>query len=132
MAQEQPGLTPLGKLVVYLFILGCIGGGIYMLVNPKDSKEKRRWLQWAVEQFKQTEEGKSIQINLIPLGSIEGANAIISGDEKIHVWSPASAAYEDKFIQDFQLKYYNNPITNPERPSFRNTGNSASTPSAEQ
>jgi len=139
MAQQEPSLTPLGKIVVTLFIIGCIAGGVYFLTKPSNSDkpadsantnsptavptsqttigiaygtEKRRWLKWAVEEFKQTEAGKTISINLIPMGSIEGADAVIAGDKSIHVWSPASAAFKDKFIQDYRLKYDKAPIIN--------------------
>jgi ABC-type Fe3+ transport system substrate-binding protein len=56
--------------------------------------EKREWLEWAVEAFKKTEDGKKIQIELIPMGSVEGAEAILKQDDaakKIHVWTPASS-----------------------------------------
>ncbi len=138
MSQDQPGLTSLGKFVVFIFILGCLAGGAYFLIktpssenpdtNPSASNqatpknqttigiaygtEKRRWLKWAVEEFKKTDASKNIKVNLIPMGSIEGADAFLAGDKNIHVWSPASAAYKDKFIQDFQLKYHKQPIIN--------------------
>ncbi len=141
MQQEQPGLTSLGKLVIFIFILGCIAGGGYLIFSSSSSDnkssektndgkiqadipenqttigiaygtEKRRWLTWAVEEFKKTEDGKKINIELIPMGSIEGADAIISGDKNIHVWSPASAAYKDKFVQDYELKFNKAPIIN--------------------
>ncbi|MGJ8655771.1 MAG: substrate-binding domain-containing protein [Akkermansiaceae bacterium] len=136
---QQPGLTPLGKIVVFLFIIACIGAGAFMLLrdgsnnstaspssNTANSEntsiqttigiaygtEKQRWLKWAVEEFKNTTEGKKIQVNLIPMGSIEGADAVLSGDKNIHVWSPASAAYKDRFEQDYLLKYSRQPIIN--------------------
>lgn len=73
--------------------------------------EKKVWLQWAVEEFKNSPEGEKIKVNLIPMGSIEGAKAICEGDARIHVWSPASAAYTDRFRQNWRAKgYTNNPI----------------------
>ena len=57
-----------------------------------------------------TREGKNVKINLIPMGSIEGAHAILGGDQRIHAWSPASAVYKDVFVQDWQVKYSSNPI----------------------
>jgi hypothetical protein len=41
--------------------------------------EKKRWLENAVQQFAQTSEGKNIKIDLIPKGSLEGAQAILAG-----------------------------------------------------
>jgi ABC-type glycerol-3-phosphate transport system substrate-binding protein len=76
--------------------------------------EKQRWLEWAVEQFKTTSEGKHIHINLIPMGSLEGAHAALKGDQRIQVWSPASAVYKDTFVDDWQAKYGNNPILKEE------------------
>jgi len=67
--------------------------------------EKQRWLQWAVEQFSATPAGQRIKVNLIPKGSLEGAQAILGGDQKINVWSPASTIYEDVFTQEWQIQY---------------------------
>jgi ABC-type Fe3+ transport system substrate-binding protein len=76
--------------------------------------EKQRWLQWAVQEFANTPEGQRIQVDLIPLGSIEAAHAILDSDKRITVWSPASAAYEDVFVQEFQTKFNANPIAKKE------------------
>ena len=57
--------------------------------------EKKNWLTDAVRDFAASPEGKGITIDLIPLGSPEAAQAITKGDKRIHVWSPASAAYRD-------------------------------------
>src|SRR5262249_40929378 len=46
--------------------------------------EKQRWLESAVEQFAQTSQGRGIKVNLIPMGSIEAAQALERGDERIH------------------------------------------------
>jgi Ca-activated chloride channel family protein len=72
--------------------------------------EKRDWLIWAVEQFKLSPEGKHIHVNLIPMGSLEGARAILGGDDRIQVWSPASAAYKSTFVEHWQAKYGSDPI----------------------
>jgi hypothetical protein len=72
--------------------------------------EKRGWLEWAVKEFGSTEEGRRIRVNLLPFGSVEGARAIINGDERIHVWSPASGLYRGAFVRDWLLKYRRNPI----------------------
>ena len=77
--------------------------------------EKQTWLEWAVREFAGTNEGQKIKINLIPKGSLEGAQAISRDqDKRIHVWSPASALYKDVFVQDWQLKNGNNPILKEE------------------
>ncbi len=75
--------------------------------------EKENWLKWSVEQFKQV--APNIKVNLIPMGSLEAAKSIISGNQKIHVWSPASSLYKEMFIQDWQAKYSTqNPIIKEE------------------
>jgi ABC-type Fe3+ transport system substrate-binding protein len=77
--------------------------------------EKKRWLENAVEQFAQTKEGVHIKINLIPKGSLEGAQAILAGDRAINVWSPASSLYKDVFVQEWGIKYDGkNPILRQE------------------
>jgi ABC-type glycerol-3-phosphate transport system substrate-binding protein len=76
--------------------------------------EKQRWLQWAVQEFANTPEGQRIQVDLIPLGSIEAAQHILESDKRISVWSPASAAYEDVFVQEWQSKFNSNPIVKKE------------------
>lgn len=142
MAQtpDSPSLTGLGKLMIALFVVACIGGA-YWLANrrhvlpdamssshlrslPDNGKdvefgiaygtEKQRWLEWAVEQYKSTSEGKHVQIDLIPMGSLEGAHAVLQGDQRIQVWSPASSAYKDTFVEDWQAKYNSNPIVREE------------------
>lgn len=135
-----PGLTWLGKLVVVAFVGACLYGAYWFLYGegslpglggptpgPKTSSsaapapgalkigiaygtEKKRWLKWAVERFAETPEGKHIQIDLIPMGSLEGAQAILRGDERVHVWSPASAVYKDVFMQEWQVQRGGNPI----------------------
>ncbi len=136
---DGPKLTALGKITIFLFILGCFGGAFYLLghrlSNPFAKSgaapsfslggvsaeigiaygtEKRRWLENAVEEFGKTSDGKGIKVNLIPMGSIEGAHAILNGDQRINVWSPASAAYKDVFVQDWKVKYSTDPITREE------------------
>ncbi|NJK90841.1 MAG: ABC transporter substrate-binding protein [Blastochloris sp.] len=48
------------------------------------------------------------------MGSLEGAQALLGGDTRIHVWSPASALYKDTFVQDWQVKHSSNPILREE------------------
>jgi ABC-type Fe3+ transport system substrate-binding protein len=135
---DGPKLTPLGRVFIFLFIAGCIAGAYYLFVGKKSLQatkdaatsllsggppveigiaygtEKQRWLEWAVTEFGKTSEGKRIKVNLIPMGSLEGAHALIGGDQRINVWSPASAAYRDIFVQERQVKYNGNPIVREE------------------
>src|ERR1700745_2130719 len=131
---DGPKLTPLGKFFIFLFVALCISGAYYVFTNklPGSSQtksqpgsgsildsfgggdqvevgiaygtEKQRWLEWAVQEFAKTRDGKHIKINLIPMGSLEGAHALLNGDKRIQVWSPASALYKDIFVQEWQGK----------------------------
>jgi Ca-activated chloride channel family protein len=76
--------------------------------------EKKRWLEWAVAEFAKTPEGSRIKVNLIPMGSLEAAQAVLAGDQRIHVWSPASALYKDVFVQEWAIKQSGNPILREE------------------
>jgi len=76
--------------------------------------EKQRWLEWAVQEFAKTRDGKRIKINLVPMGSLEGAHALLNGDQRLQVWSPASALFKDTFVQEWQVKYNRNPILKEE------------------
>lgn len=139
---EKPGLTPLGCLVIGLFVAACIGGAVYFLLPEKFKgvvtaasstgevvsspsgktveigiaygTEKKRWLEWAAKEFAKTKEGGRITVNLIPMGSLEGAQALLAGDERIQVWSPASSTYRDVFEQEWQVKYGGEPILREE------------------
>jgi ABC-type Fe3+ transport system substrate-binding protein len=140
---DQTRLKPLGKVVVIVFVIACFAGAYYLIAHrsapsagnqaadvPSSSgffslgvhaeigiaygTEKQRWLEWAVQEFAKTGDGKQIKVNLIPMGSIEGAHALLAGDKRIHAWSPASAAYKDVFLQDWQVKYNDNPIAKEE------------------
>src|SRR5215475_4329763 len=135
---DGPKLTLLGRVFIFLFVLACIGGAYYMFVGKKSFQatrnaassllsggppveigvaygtEKQRWLEWAVNEFAKTSDGKRIKVNLIPMGSLEGARAILSSDQRINVWSPASSAYKDIFVQEWQGKYNDNPFVREE------------------
>jgi len=76
--------------------------------------EKKNWIEWAAKEFANTDNGKRIKVNLLPMGSLEGAQALVGGDQRIHVWSPASSLYKDIFVQDWQLKYSKAPIAKEE------------------
>jgi len=135
---DGPKLTFLGRVFVFLFILACVAGAYYMFVGKKALQstrdratallgggppveigiaygtEKQRWLEWAVAEFAKTSDGKHIKVNLIPMGSLEGAHAILGGDQRINVWSPASSLYKDIFVQEWEVKYNDNPILREE------------------
>jgi hypothetical protein len=76
--------------------------------------EKKRWLEWATAEFAKTKDGERIKVDLIPMGSLEGAQAILGGDQRIHVWSPASALYKDTFVQEWKVNHSNEPIVREE------------------
>ena len=90
------------------------GGGEQVELGIAYGTEKQRWLEWAVQEFAKTRDGKRIKVNLIPMGSLEGAHALLGGDQRIQVWSPASALYKDIFVQEWQGKYSQNPILKEE------------------
>jgi hypothetical protein len=142
---EPPKLTPLGKLAIIAFVAACAYGAYYLFTSqhnrsnaagqqsaPSSSgglfsggssvtigvaygTEKRNWLEWAVQEFAKTKAGKNITVNLIPMGSLEGAHAILDGDQRINAWSPASSLYKDQFAQDWQVKRGGNPIAKEEQ-----------------
>ena len=91
-----------------------VASGDRVVLGVAYGTEKQRWLEWAVREFANAPEGQRIQVDLIPLGSIEAAHAILDGDKRISVWSPASTAYEDVFVQDWQTKFNTNPIAKKE------------------
>lgn len=139
----SPRITLAGKIVIALFVLACFAGAYYLFTERNTNRtppigtgsastvvdesgqkavrigiaygtEKKRWLEGAVEEFAATPQGKGIEVKLIPMGSLEGAKAILSGDRRINVWSPASALYKDVFVQDWQVKYGSEPIVRGE------------------
>lgn len=67
--------------------------------------EKEKWLKWAVEEFAKTPEGKNIKIDLIPMGSVEGGEAILKQDKRIHVWSPASSLVQDLLVEKWKKEH---------------------------
>jgi ABC-type Fe3+ transport system substrate-binding protein len=67
--------------------------------------EKEKWLKWAVAEFAKTPEGKFVKINLLPVGSIEGIEAILKQDQRIHVWSPASSLVQELLVDKWKQEY---------------------------
>ena len=131
---DGPQITLLGKFVVLLFVVGCIAGGAYLLrsraagARPGDAAapaavspsvaagpavelriaygtEKERWLKWAVGEFAQSKEGANVRIELLPYGSLEGAQAALSADKGINVWTHASSLYKETFALDWQARH---------------------------
>ncbi len=129
-----PKLTGAGKIFVFFFVAACLYGAYWLFLrrpvghenggkpdspgapSPRASSdsspveigiaygtEKERWLQRAVEDFAKTD--PQVKIDLIPLGSLEGAQAVLGGDTRIHVWSPASSLYKETFLQEWQVQH---------------------------
>jgi ABC-type Fe3+ transport system substrate-binding protein len=44
------------------------------------------------------------------MGSVEGAQAVLSQDKRIHVWSPASSLVQDLLVEPWQREHGNDPI----------------------
>jgi len=134
---DETRLTGLGKFSIFLFICLCIGGTYFLfkinsqksLSQPSQDKaskplwgdapveigiaygtEKEKWLKWATEEFKKTPQGENIKINLIPKGSLEGAQLILAQDTRVTVWSPASSIYKDVFLQEWRIKFSGDPF----------------------
>ena len=94
---------------------GGLFSGSSVTIGVAYGTEKKNWLEWAVQEFAKTKDGKNITVNLIPMGSLEGAHAILEGDQRINAWSPASDLYKDAFVQDWQVKRGSNPILREEQ-----------------
>ena len=71
---------------------------------------KRKWLEWAVAEFTKSEAGKNITIDLIPMGSVEGAKAVLTQDKRITVWSPASSLVETLLTDPWEREHGKSPI----------------------
>ena len=89
--------------------------GAAVEINFAYGTEKERWLKWAVGEFANTREGKRVRIKLIPLGSLEGAQAALNPEKQIHLWSPASALFKDVFVQDWTGRYNRAPSSERRR-----------------
>lgn len=76
--------------------------------------EKKNWLKWARGEFRKTPAGKRIAIRLLPMGSREGAQAVLEKDQRIHVWSPASPLYRDEFTEAYKAAAGRDPIEDDE------------------
>jgi Bacterial extracellular solute-binding protein len=141
MTEVQPRLTFAGKLVIAGILALCGYGAWYYFKDdvsePTSSTasttgttpesngretvigvaygtEKQRWFEAAVPLFAQSREGRGIRVDLIPMGSLEAAQALVRGDERINAWSPASGLYKESFVADWTLKYNKAPIVREE------------------
>lgn len=148
MTDDGPAPTALGKIVIFLFIAGCIGAGVWYFMRgsqgtpgagggsssnsggnasaplPADASgvtigiaygtEKKSWLEWAAGEFQASPEGRGITVNLIPKGSLQGAQAVLAEDKTIHAWTPASALAKDGLVLDWQVRHGGNPIAQEE------------------
>jgi hypothetical protein len=76
-------------------------------VNIVYGTEKQAWLEMALAEYRKRPEGRGVTINLIGMGSVEGAQAVLAGEKPVpvHVWSPASSAYRDVFESEWRVKY---------------------------
>lgn len=72
--------------------------------------EKRSWLEWAVAEFAKTPAGRQVKVNLIPMGSIEGARAVLAQDQRIQVWTPASSIVENLLVEPWERANGQSPI----------------------
>ena len=131
---DAPRLTCLGQSVILAFVALLLGGTGWLLwqkyggdrpasapaatgsaaaapaagadveIGVAYGTEKERWLRGAVEAFAKTPGGARIRVNLLPMGSLEGAQKVLEGDKRIHAWTPASSLYKDVFLQEWQAR----------------------------
>jgi Ca-activated chloride channel family protein len=94
-------LRPFHLLLVFLMLLGLAGCAIPGMEPPKVTvqivygSEKQDWMTATTEAFNaqelQTEDGKTIVIEAIPMGSNDSLQRILAGELQPTVWSPASS-----------------------------------------
>ena len=137
MSDDTPKATLLGKLVILLILGGCgvlawkfliaapaaadpasgsapapaPRGGAAVRLSVAYGTEKERWLKWAVDAFAAAE--PSVQVELVPKGSLEGAQALLAGEQH-HIWAPASSLYSATFAADWQVKHGTSPFARSE------------------
>jgi serine/threonine-protein kinase len=88
-----------------------------VVVNIAYGTEKKRWLEGALGDYLKTPAARGVRINLLGMGSVEGADAVLAGPkppaaphQPIHVWSPASSAYRDVLETEWRIKHGASPI----------------------
>jgi serine/threonine-protein kinase len=84
-------------------------------INLTFGTEKQQWLEEATAEFRNGP-GRGVVVNLHPMGSMEGARAILNGPKPVpfHVWSPASSAYRELFEREWLTGHDNQPISKSE------------------
>jgi serine/threonine-protein kinase len=92
-----------------------------VLLNIAYGTEKKKWLETALSDYLKTPAARGVEINLIGMGSAEGASAVLDGPkpaapphQPIHVWSPASSAYRDVLESGWRVKHSASPILTAE------------------
>src|SRR5262249_41342635 len=85
-------------------------------INIAYGTEKEKWLKEALAAFEQTPAGQRFKVNLVGMGSVEGAHAVLDGPGQVplHVWSPASSAYRNVFEREWRIKRSGEPILHGE------------------
>jgi serine/threonine-protein kinase len=88
-----------------------------VVINIAYGTEKKKWLEAALADYLKSPAGEGVRINLLGMGSVEGANAVLDGPEPaapphqpIHVWSPASSAYRDVLETEWRVKHGTSPV----------------------
>lgn len=79
------------------------------------STEKKEWLEGAHAQF--SKEHPEIAVELVPMGSLSGSEAILDGKVSPTVFSPADSLVLNLFASDWDAKNHGSPFvpgTNPE------------------
>jgi serine/threonine-protein kinase len=83
-----------------------------VLVNIAYGTEKKKWLETALKDYLKTPGGQGVRINLLGMGTIEGANAVLTGPkpvtephQPIHVWSPASSVYRNVLETEWRVNH---------------------------
>jgi ABC-type Fe3+ transport system substrate-binding protein len=133
---DGPSIKPAGIAVILLFVGACLAGAWWLFTQraPKTNSadpqsqvtpptggksvtvgvaygsEKRKWMEWAADAFSRTPEGQGITLDLKPMGSLEGGQAILRGDTSIHLWSPASSQALAGFKTDWEIKQSGEPF----------------------
>jgi hypothetical protein len=78
--------------------------GDVLEIGIAHNPEKRRWLEWAVEQYAAGERSPAVRVNLYPMEARAAAEAILGGDQRIHVWAPASKLHLEGFRRDWRAQ----------------------------
>jgi len=106
-------LATLAVIIATLPLFGCALTGCRseetVTVSILYGSEKKEWLEPLVEEYNQakhkTEEGSVIVVEATPIGSVESAQGIISGEMQPTVWSPASLIYVPVAAAEWRQKH---------------------------